>query len=766
MARRDVRLALIYQAEALHQHLRGALTELGATVVYEAHAHAFDRNAFERSKPEVVVITLEGGDDFAPLEDLLADDSRRVIFDDGEVSGRLQGWDLARWTRHLAAKVLDVADVHPPRPDGAVAVPVRVKAGPAGHHDPRGGAAFELKGAELEHALAADTGAAIELTRAELITGQEPVWAELEPGAFDNPEWSLDSESGPELEQPVEGDVTAGGEPTVELEFSTDALADFVDAAPRRGDETLEIDFDPASLQDFGQPQPEPRRPDAPTLELEFDSDTVAFRELAPGETHRWSTPDEVIAEAASGSYIDDAFKALGFIDIDAEVPPARTGEDVVDLETLLQQASELEQERSRGSIGKSADELAAARARDAAAANSSAKASEAARAAAVAAAKPVIVPDEPQAAPAMVQAPPKPKRSLQDFEAALAGLSLAPIDGETPPGAAPPTEAKTPPAEKRTVDFGSSFGGLALEPIEGEEPARPAVGRASFNLPPQPQPTARASVPPPAPVAARPSAAVAADDGLSLEGFEFTFEPRATPAAAQGEDLSVDLDSEIESLLARESAAPAREETPRPREAVPLQHVWVLGASIGGPDAVREFLGALPAGIPVVFLLAQHVGADFLELMVAQLTKAVRLRVRNASNGGVLSAGEVVVVPLAERLLIGSDGTMEVGPSAEASSYSPSIDQALRDVADRFGAKAGAIIFSGMARDAIDGAKYLKAKGGRVWVQDPSTCVISSMVDGAREAGIVEFSGSPQQLAQKFIAEFGAANGSASTIG
>ena len=60
------------------------------------------------------------------------------------------------------------------------------------------------------------------------------------------------------------------------------------------------------------------------------------------------------------------------------------------------------------------------------------------------------------------------------------------------------------------------------------------------------------------------------------------------------------------------------------------------------------------------------------------------------------------------------------------------------------------------MAHDAIEGSKYLKSKGGVIWVQDPDTCVISSMVDGAREAGVVAFVGSPQQLAEKMIAEYG----------
>lgn len=74
-------------------------------------------------------------------------------------------------------------------------------------------------------------------------------------------------------------------------------------------------------------------------------------------------------------------------------------------------------------------------------------------------------------------------------------------------------------------------------------------------------------------------------------------------------------------------------------------------------------------------------------------------------------------------------------------------------DVADRFGRNATAIIFSGMAGDAVEGAAYLTTKGGEVWVQDPQSCVVSSMVDGARARGVVEFIGSPRELAQRCVA-------------
>ena len=80
-------------------------------------------------------------------------------------------------------------------------------------------------------------------------------------------------------------------------------------------------------------------------------------------------------------------------------------------------------------------------------------------------------------------------------------------------------------------------------------------------------------------------------------------------------------------------------------------------------------------------------------------------------------------------------------------------------DMADRFGQRCTGIIFSGMASDAIEGAKYLSSRGAKVWVQDPATCVISSMIDGAQAAGVVSFVGAPEQLADHVLDELGALN-------
>jgi two-component system chemotaxis response regulator CheB/chemosensory pili system protein ChpB (putative protein-glutamate methylesterase) len=317
----------------------------------------------------------------------------------------------------------------------------------------------------------------------------------------------------------------------------------------------------------------------------------------------------------------------------------------------------------------------------------------------------------------------------FDQLDQAADNIPAATEDTFKPAARAP--EAKAAPKstkEIKTPDWG----------LESDEP--PITGPANFGiekvapedyLAPKVEETAR-KAPPPAPA---PSAG------------GFTLELMPIEEAVAPETMSNPNYSSESWLDGSRPAAKLKVGT-----GVGVERIWVLGASIGGPEAVRDFLGALPANFPALFVLAQHMGEEFLELMSAQLAKSIALVVRNPTHGERVAHGDVLIVPTTHRVQIDKEGVVKMAHLPEKTQYTPSIDQVLRDVADAFGDKAGAIIFSGMAHDAIEGSKYLKSKGGTIWVQDPDTCVISSMVDGAREAGVVSFMGSPQQLAQKML--------------
>ncbi len=735
--RRDIAVALVYQAEALHQHLRSALTEYGARLVYETPTAGFTRGALDASGAEVVVVNLDPGvdEELEAIDDLLVDDSRRVIFNDGEVSSRLEGWDQARWARHLAAKIMGIERLDPPRPEGAEAIPERTprKAAPtapprvsvAAEPTPRVAAPapavapapvpaaavakpvaapapvadlpppagddlgfdFGVSADEIERAMAADTGEAIKRTRDQLTTKIEPV--------------------GPEL-MSAESAVAHTG--------------------PRVADDhaVKEIDLDRGASR---MPEAAPQEPSEFGLDSEFAS---LFDEAAAG------APVKIEREAASDEPSFDLGDLAQFADLNFD-EPAPNSSAPAGLDDILLSLSLTNEEEAK----------------PAAAAKPQAPAKPAAAAAPAPAAR-------APAAPAA--APPAKKADENPFASLMADLTLEPMGEEAP---AAPAPAAKPPAAAR--DLGSfNLAGLSLEPTEEEANERPITGLAKYELDPttpasakapaaaspapaKPAPPAPARAPAPAP------AATAKNDPNPFADLDFSLSPMedealaqvsvsrgTTPEAGETEDFLGD----FAALFADDAAGMAAGTTA-------LKHVCVLGASIGGPEAVREFLGGVQQSTSVTFVLAQHLGEDFVEGLVQQLAKATRLKVRMVESGDFVHPGEVIVAPAGERLLIDRSGEVRLEALTEPSPYSPSIDQVLFDVADRFGADASAIIFSGMAHDAIEGVKHLKRKGGKVWAQDPTTCVVSSMVDGAKAAGVVEQIAAPKDLARHFNARF-----------
>lgn len=119
-----VRVALLARPGDARDQLRRALAELGAQLVAEGDPAELDPGTVAGEKPSVVLVSLEPAleDSLSRFDDLLAAPGVEVMYDDAEVTRQLDGWDLARWARHLAAKLVG-SDLLPPPPGGADHLP-------------------------------------------------------------------------------------------------------------------------------------------------------------------------------------------------------------------------------------------------------------------------------------------------------------------------------------------------------------------------------------------------------------------------------------------------------------------------------------------------------------------------------------------------------------------------------------------------------------------------------------------------------------------
>ena len=181
-----------------------------------------------------------------------------------------------------------------------------------------------------------------------------------------------------------------------------------------------------------------------------------------------------------------------------------------------------------------------------------------------------------------------------------------------------------------------------------------------------------------------------------------------------------------------------------------PDLNVWVLGASLGGPQAVRQFLTTISEDLPVAFILAQHIGANHINLLAEQLNRVTAFTVIPGKNGHRLRHGEVILTPADKEISFTDDGYLALKPAQPGAIYSPSIDNVMVVVAKAFGEKAGTIVFSGMGDDGAHGVEAIAEHNGIVWAQDIASCVVSSMPDHARKTGKVSFSATPEKLAEQ----------------
>lgn len=181
------------------------------------------------------------------------------------------------------------------------------------------------------------------------------------------------------------------------------------------------------------------------------------------------------------------------------------------------------------------------------------------------------------------------------------------------------------------------------------------------------------------------------------------------------------------------------------------VTRVIVLCASVGGPEAIRDLLGAIPASHTALFLVVQQVGEEFLDLLSQQLRRATALRVRSADVGDQVRDGEVIPISPRQRLVIDRSGRVTLNQRVDEVGEAP-MKRVLFDVSNQFGEDCTAVILSGVASDAAEGCRYVAERGGEVCAQAPASCVSSGMVEQVQQTGVVSFLGTPSELAAHLL--------------
>ncbi len=164
-----------------------------------------------------------------------------------------------------------------------------------------------------------------------------------------------------------------------------------------------------------------------------------------------------------------------------------------------------------------------------------------------------------------------------------------------------------------------------------------------------------------------------------------------------------------------------------------------VIGASTGGPRALQQVLGGLPADLPAAVAVVQHMPAAFTPMLAQRLNLLTPLVVQEAANGDRLARGLALLAPGDFHMRL--DGFRKIGldKGPPRNFVRPAIDVTMESAAKKHGPKVIGVVLTGMGSDGTEGARRIRAAGGKMIAEDASTCVVYGMPRSVAEAGQVD---------------------------
>ncbi len=251
----------------------------------------------------------------------------------------------------------------------------------------------------------------------------------------------------------------------------------------------------------------------------------------------------------------------------------------------------------------------------------------------------------------------------------------------------------------------------------------------------------------------------------LALGAFDFIAKP-SEGASGHIEEIGAELIAKIKA--AAQAGVPAPQTLPaeelrrpkQPRLKATPSRVVAIGVSTGGPNALQNVLGQLPADFAGAILVVQHMPQGFTEMFARRLDDTCAIEVKEARSGDLLLAGRALICPgnrhmRVRRMPLGE--VVVLSDEERVNGHRPSVDVLFRSVAQEFGKRAVAVLMTGMGEDGAEGMGAVKTAGGLTIAQSAESCVVFGMPRAAIERGHAQRVVSLDALAITLLAQCGA---------
>jgi two-component system chemotaxis response regulator CheB len=164
-----------------------------------------------------------------------------------------------------------------------------------------------------------------------------------------------------------------------------------------------------------------------------------------------------------------------------------------------------------------------------------------------------------------------------------------------------------------------------------------------------------------------------------------------------------------------------------------------VIACSTGGPKALGDLIPKLPSPLGAGTLIVQHMPPGFTTSLATRLNASSKLNVAEAAGGEGLDPGMALLAPGGAHLRLDGTRHAQLSDDAPVGGLKPRADFTIEDAAKLFGPRIVLVVLTGMGRDGLEGAKAVRAAGGRILVEAESTCTVYGMPRAVAEAGLAD---------------------------
>jgi len=174
-------------------------------------------------------------------------------------------------------------------------------------------------------------------------------------------------------------------------------------------------------------------------------------------------------------------------------------------------------------------------------------------------------------------------------------------------------------------------------------------------------------------------------------------------------------------------------------KEFLPGHDIIVIGASLGGVEALSKLAGNLPPDLPASIFMVLHVPVYGTSILPDILNRSGPLRAAHAVDLEAIQHGRIYVAPPGFHLLI-HHGFVRIVRGPKENGHRPAIDSLFRTAARVYGPRVVGVILTGADDDGAAGLLAIKMCNGVTVVQDPDEAISPQMPCSALEYVEVDY--------------------------